>query len=103
MVLHLLKNEDFIIHIDSLIQERTQYFNEKTVTLLCQFILWNKVVFDYNSPFDLNLTIRLHGFIHVRKKRKNIYKEKKEENYFEKQNKSFRRQLESYSVFNQYG
>ena len=43
------KNEDFIIHIDSLIQERTQYFNEKYQLPYYVSLSYGISVFDYNS------------------------------------------------------
>lgn len=73
------KNEDFIIHIDSLIQERTQYFNEKYQLLYYVSLSYGISVFDYNSPFDLNHTIRLaNSLMYERKKEKHLQRGKKD-------------------------
>ena len=73
------KNEDFIIHIDSLIQERTQYFNEKYHLPYYVSLSYGISVFDYNSPFDLNHTIRLaDSLMYERKKEKHLQRGKKD-------------------------
>lgn len=72
------KNEDFIIQIDSLIQERTQYFNKKYHLPYYVSLSYGISVFDYNSPFDLNHTIRLADtLMYERKKEKHIQRGKK--------------------------
>ena len=73
------KNEDFIIQIDSLIQERTQYFNKKYHLPYYVSLSYGISVFDYNSPFDLNHTIRLADtLMYERKKEKHIQRGKKD-------------------------
>ncbi len=50
LVLRLLvKMKILLFHIDSLIQERTQYFNENTIYLIMSSLSYGISVFDYNS------------------------------------------------------
>lgn len=76
-VVFTCKNPRFIVELDQLIEEKTEFYNQKNQFPFYVSLSYGISIFDYNSEFDLNHTISLaDALMYDRKKQKHIQRGK---------------------------